>query len=231
MSKENKELIHKSVWYFCIFSILGLIIETIYCYITTGVLESRKGLIWGPFCPVYGVGATILIITLNKYKNSPIKLFIYGVLMGSLIEYILSYSMEAIYKVRFWDYTYTNMHINGRICVPYSIMWGILSLILIKICKPIIDNLINKIKENIRNKLELIFIIFIIIDALFTFCAVTVYKERAINKYNGNNVENQENKIKTMLVNNDYMLKTFPNLRITGNNREEIWIRDILFNE
>ncbi|HBC85250.1 MAG TPA: hypothetical protein DCZ30_07690, partial [Clostridiales bacterium] len=62
MEDKEKVSIHQLFWYFIIFSIIGLFIETMYCYITTGVLESRKGLIWGPFCPVYGVGASLLFI-------------------------------------------------------------------------------------------------------------------------------------------------------------------------
>ena len=58
MKEENRIDIHKLFWYFLIFSILGLIIETLYCYLLSGVLESRKGFIWGPFCPVYGVCGT-----------------------------------------------------------------------------------------------------------------------------------------------------------------------------
>ena len=65
---ENKEkiTIHQLFWYFLIFSVLGLIIETVYCYITSGTFESRKGLIWGPFCPVYGVCGAFLIFVLYK---------------------------------------------------------------------------------------------------------------------------------------------------------------------
>ena len=69
VKKESKLTIHHIFWYFLIFSVIGLIIETIYCYATTGVLESRKGLIWGPVCPVYGVSAVVLIIFLIQKRT------------------------------------------------------------------------------------------------------------------------------------------------------------------
>lgn len=72
--------IHRIIWYILIFSVVGLIIETIYGYITTGVLESRKGLILGPFCPIYGVGAALLLFLLDNVKKNKIKLFLYGAL-------------------------------------------------------------------------------------------------------------------------------------------------------
>ena len=65
---EKKLTIHHLFWYFLIFSVFGLIIETIYCYISSGTLESRKGLLWGPFCPVYGISGAALIYILDKLK-------------------------------------------------------------------------------------------------------------------------------------------------------------------
>ena len=80
--KQNKEVsIHYLFWYFLIFSILGLIIETVYCLITSNILESRKGLIWGPFCPIYGVCGALIIYILSKLNcKTVIKLFFAGFL-------------------------------------------------------------------------------------------------------------------------------------------------------
>ena len=123
MEKEEKLTIHQIFWYFVVFSVIGLFIETFYCYITTGVLESRKGMIWGPICPVYGVGTTILILSLNKYKDKGIiKLFFYGFIIGSIAEYILSYGLEVIYKMRFWDYGYASFNINGRMFAVFCLL-------------------------------------------------------------------------------------------------------------
>ena len=160
--EKQKIGIRQIFWYFIIFSILGLVIETLYSLITMGTIESRKGLIWGPFCPVYGVGAVILIVLLNKVEHKTrFKLFVYGFLIGSAVEYLLSYGLEAFYSTRFWDYTYTNMDINGRICVPYSIFWGILSVILIKDIKPFIDRKLERINNKISNKMEMILFVFL----------------------------------------------------------------------
>ena len=63
MTDNKKISISQAFWYFVFFSVVGLLVETTYGYITTGILESRKGLLIGPFCPVYGIGAAILIIS------------------------------------------------------------------------------------------------------------------------------------------------------------------------
>ncbi len=231
MEEKEKISIHQLLWYFIIFSVIGLLIETIYCYITTGVLESRKGLIWGPFCPVYGVGASLLILFLNRFKKSKIKLLIYGGIIGDVIEYLMSYGLEAIYSTRFWDYSYTNFNLNGRICLIYTVFWAILSILLIYFVKPLIDKCMVKINFKYTNIIEKLIIIFLIIDVVCTIWGVSSYKQRAMYIYYNKESKTESTivkKIEETLFSNDKMLKTFPNIRFINENNEEIWIRDII---
>jgi len=227
MEVNKKERITKLIWYFTIFSILGLIIETVYCFITcNGKLESRKGLLIGPFCPIYGIGAMVIIECLNKFHKKPVKLFILGTILGAVIEYTLSYALEAMYGNRFWDYSYLNLNINGRICLIYSAFWGVLSIILIDYIKPAIDHFINKIKPKIGKKVETGMIIFFIVDAILTVAAVSSYTQIAQDKYNNvlNAIKIQEENI----FYNTIMPKIFPNIRIKGVDGEEIWVKSIM---
>ncbi len=233
MENNKQEIsIKQIIWYSIIFSIFGLIIETVFCYITTGIIESRKGLIWGPFCPVYGVGATILIILLNKYKNNIPKLFLAGGIIGNIIEYLLSYILEAIYGIRFWDYGYLDWNLNGRICIKYSIFWGILAVVLIKFVKPAIDKIINKIPNT--KSLNISIIILIIIDCLATVWAITIYQNRVVNEYYNNKDKEQfslKEYIEETLFSNEIMKKTFPNLRYMDENGQQYYIRDMIKND
>lgn len=234
MEKKKEITIHHLFWYFLIFSILGLIIETAYCYITTGVLESRKGFLWGPLCPVYGVCGAILIFVLDRFNcKNFIKLFVVGFIFGSIAEYILSYVLEAIYGIRFWNYEYLQFNLNGRISIAFSLYWGILSIALIKIVKPIIDKFVDKIKGHTRNVVELGMFIFLVVDCIVTIWAIQTYQNRVIYgkefKANSNNPilvlrENIENNYFT----NERMSKTFPNLRVKNEKGEEIWVRDFI---
>lgn len=234
MQEKERVSIQQVLWYFIIFSVIGLFIETFYCFATTGVWESRKGLVWGPFCPIYGVGAVLLIVILNKFKANKIKLLIYGGLAGDIIEYLMSYGLEAIYSTRFWDYSYTNFHLNGRICLTYTVFWAILSFVLIFFVKPLIDNCIMKINFKYINIIEILITVFLIIDVLCTMWAINSYKQRAMDIYY--NKELQDNntitkKIEDTLFSNDKMSKTFPNIRFINENNEEVWIKDIIKNE
>lgn len=235
MDKNNKDkvTIHQVFWYFIIFSILGLIIETIYCYITSGTIESRKGLIWGPFCPVYGVSAALLFTFLNKHKNKNIIwIFAYGFVIGSLAEYILSYILESMYGMRFWDYSYAKLNLNGRICLRYSMYWGILSVILLKLIKPHIDKLIEKIPSKSRNIIEIALFIYFVINCVFTVWGIQTYENRVL--YN-KTAEKGDNIISNIIYNiqenyftNERMSTTFPNLRIKNEKREEIWVKTLI---
>lgn len=228
--KNNKINMHYLIWYFVIFSIIGLIIETIFCYITTGVIESRKGLLIGPFCPIYGVGAVCLICILNKYKGNDLAIFVLGGIAGSTVEYILSYALEAIYGARFWDYDYTLFNLNGRICLTFTIYWSILSIILMKYIKLKLDNYIEKIAKNKRKLIDGLILIFLLLDALITIWSVEVYQERVKNQYEGIYIQKEENikiKIEEKCFSNEIMLKTFPNLRTRDKQGNVIFIRDL----
>lgn len=233
--EEKKEIkIYDLIWYFIIFSILGMVIETLYCYITTGVIESRKGLIWGPFCPVYGIGAVVLIYALNRYRKNWLLLFITGTILGSVVEYMLSFGLEAIYGIRFWEYSYITENLNGRICIPYSIFWGMLSILVIKLIKPIIDKLINLIPQYFGKKLEIALIIFLILDTFCTIYAIEVCKNDIL--FSNSEIEAKSSVEKNLLdigeqlFQTEKVLKTFPNLRVK-NNGKEIFIRDLIENK
>ena len=231
MEVKNKISFHHLFWYFIIFSVLGLLIETLFCYITMGIIESRKGLLYGPFCPIYGIGAACLIYILDKYKNNNKKIFIYGAIAGSVIEYVLSFGLEAIYGSRFWDYAYKPLNLNGRICLTFSIYWGILSLLLMKGIRPKIDNYIDKLSGKKAAILDSLGLIFLIIDVIMTVWAINTYQDRIKAQYYNIEVyqeDNLKNKIENKLFSNEIMLKTFPNLRIRDNEDNLIFIRDII---
>ncbi len=220
MNKE-KITVHQLIWYIVIFSIVGLLIETTYGYITTGVIESRKGLILGPFCPIYGVGAAILIILLKDYKKSKINLFFYGALVGTIFEYICSYVLQIMYLSRFWDYSYTIFQINGRISLTYTIFWGILSVILISYIKPFLDKYIKKIPEK---NLDKAIIIFLIIDVILTILSITIYMNRAKCRYE--NIKREDNFLDSIFT-DEIMSKSFPNLRYINDKRRTNLYKDI----
>ena len=228
--KKVRTIIHNYLWYLIIFSIIGLIVETIFCFITTGHWESRKGLILGPLCPVYGIGAVIIIAILGRYKEHKLKLFVYGTILGGILEYIISFLLESIYGARFWDYSWLRWNLNGRICLRYSAYWGILSLIVINFLKKYIDKIVNIIKGKPRVVVDIIITIVLIVDVIFTIWGISVYKIRAKEKLEGKNYITNNTaiqKFENTVFSNEIMSSIFPNLQIVDNEGNLVFITSI----
>ena len=247
--KNNKtKIFGYSIWrilaYFIIYSVLGYIIETIFGIITKGTWESRQSFLYGPFCCIYGLGAVIMILALQYFNQNNNRLFWGGFIVGSIVEYVVSWIGEILFNVKWWDYSNMPLNLNGRICVFYSIFWGLLAIYLMSYINPRVDRLINWIKSKIStNKLKVITLgvtIFLFID-----CVVTGYalKYFIIRKVHDNNIQivNKEqadvayqkiysNEKLTEFINKYWgdrkMIRTFPNLKIQDKDGNIIYFAD-----
>lgn len=234
--KKKFTIMGLSVWrilaYFIIYSVVGYIIETIFGIITKGVWESRQSFLYGPFCAIYGLGAAIMIIFLHKYSKNYTRLFIGGFIVGSIVEYLVSWIGEVLLGVKWWDYSDMPLNINGRICVYFSIFWGFLALYLIASFNPRIDRLINWIKNKLSVKalktLTISVTVLLLIDCIVTGIALSVFLVRMVHNYDLN-VPNKEiimqkyddiysdEKLSNFIYKywgDKKMLKTFPNLKV-----------------
>lgn len=227
--------------YFVIYSFLGFIVETIFGILTKGVVESRKSCLFGPFCCIYGLGAAIMIPGLQKFKKSNWGIFIAGAIEGSVIEYIISWIGEIIFKIKWWDYSNMPFNINGRITLTFSIFWGLLALVLMRFINPYIERGINKLPKKWFDILTISLTIFLILDLLITALGLKVFYTRLIKENNlqikGENAlivsdEVMEYKVIKFLSNNIFsnekILKTFPNIKFEDKDGNIVWIKDIL---
>lgn len=239
-----------SIWrilaYFIIYSIAGYIIETAFGFVRYGTLESRQSFLYGPFCAIYGVGAVVIILSLQYFKKNYNTLFIGGFIVGSILEYVISWIGEAILNVKWWDYSNMPLNLNGRICIAYSVFWGILALYLMISLNPKIDKLIDWLKSKINMKVLKISVISIfiimLIDCIITGYAILCFMIRII-KTNDIKVENTDriNSAYTMLYDNEKinniiykffgdekMLKTFPRLKVEDIDGNIVYFSDLL---
>ena len=240
-----------SIWrilaYFIIYSILGYIIETLYGICTKGVWESRQSFLYGPFCGIYGLGAIIMIIFLYKYQKKYNVLFFGGFILGSIIEYIVSWFGEMILGVKWWDYSGMPLNLNGRICVYFSIFWGFLGIYLIASLNPKIDKFINWTKKKIKSAkllktITFTIIVLLLIDCIATGFAISFFKIRIIVE-NDIDVENKNEVIKAYdsIYGNEKlsefiykfwgdkkMIRTFPNLKVIDKNNNIIYFSDLI---
>lgn len=189
MEKEKKKFtifgftITKILAYFIIYSIIGFIIETVFGLVTKGVLESRKSFLYGPFCGIYGIGAVIMIIGLQRFTKNNYTLFAGGFIIGSIIEYVISLIGELIFNIKWWDYSNMPFNINGRICVWFSLFWGALAIYLMSHVNPKVDRLLDKIEPKLLKRITIILTILIFIDFLVTSFALKMFYIRLVNNY------------------------------------------------
>lgn len=233
--------IWKIVAYFIIYSFFGFIIETIFGVLTMGVLQSRQSFLYGPFCGIYGFGAVVMILALQPFKKNKYSLFFGGYIVGSIVEYVLSFLGEYFFHVIWWDYSNMPLNINGRICAFYSIFWGLLGIYLISHVNPLVDKLIAKIKGRLviinLKVLEIVVSLFLVFDIGATVYALNAYfirvvKENDINVWDREIIDAEYERIYGdekraefiyKYFGNEKMLKTFPNLKISDNDGNIIY--------
>ncbi len=158
---------YKILWIFYIGSFAGVILEMLWCYLQKGHIESRQGLIYGPFNVLYGLGAVALSYFLYRFRNHRDWVsFLGGFLVGSILEYICSWGQEVTLGVRAWDYSRFPLNINGRICFYYSLMWGLLGVLWIKRIYPLLSIVILKLPNKLGKILTWLFLVFFIINII-----------------------------------------------------------------
>ncbi|MDR0286797.1 MAG: putative ABC transporter permease, partial [Clostridiales bacterium] len=104
------------VLYFAIYSILGWIIESAYCSIFAHKPINR-GFLSGPWCPVYGFGALLILLFTGPFKQNPFLVFAISLLSTSILEYFTGWLLETLFKTRWWDYSKHKFNIKGRVCL------------------------------------------------------------------------------------------------------------------
>ena len=156
---------------------LGLVVEVIFhmAVIEPGVYQDRAGLLWGPFSPIYGIGAVLMTIALNRFKDrSIILVFIVCTIIGGAFEYFVSWFMEVSFGATAWDYSdqFLGDLFGGRTCLLYASMFGVLGTAWIKLLLPIFLRLFNLIPWRWRSTVTLVCAMFMLVNCVMTLQAL-----------------------------------------------------------
>ena len=246
-TEENNPKTKITIWrlftYFIIYSFLGWIIETAFAFFIMGVLESRKSFLFGPICAIYGLGATVMIVVLRFFDKNNLRLFFAGLLVGTTTEYMVSLIGELWLNMRWWDYSGQFLNINGRISLIYSLVWGILAIVLMRFINPRIDKFIDwisiKITPKFFNIIISIIIVLLFVDWLYSAAAqewvlikVSIEKDLNIKDkekaqreydkiYSNGNTKNFVDKYWTV----ERMLYAFPNVTKEVEDGRRVYVR------
>ncbi|OUN63661.1 putative ABC transporter permease [Faecalitalea cylindroides] len=153
--------------YFIVYAFLGWVCEDIYCGIGKRKFINR-GFLYGPYCPIYGFGALLVIYPLLMVSKHPIVVFIFGMVLTSILEYITSFVMEKLFATRWWDYSTYPFNINGRICLQNSLLFGLMALVVVYGLHPIVSRFVERIPLGFLVIFLIMFTIFFVIDIVNT---------------------------------------------------------------
>ncbi|MGN1347117.1 MAG: putative ABC transporter permease, partial [Eubacteriales bacterium] len=164
---------YKLLWICYIGSFAGVVVESLWCILQNGHLESRAGLVYGPFNLLYGAGAVALTAALYRFRNHGRWLsFLGGMTVGSAVEYLCSLGQEMLFGSRSWDYSNMPFNLNGRICLLYSAFWGALGVLWVKNIYPRMANWILKLPEKQGKILTWALAAFFVFNAAVSLVAV-----------------------------------------------------------
>ena len=211
-------------WVFVICCFLGLIIETVYHFVIVvpGEDQDRAGLLFGPFSPIYGFGAVLMTVALNRfYKANPLIIFVVSAVIGGLFEAATSLFMELGFGAVAWDYSGSTIFglfadpialiFGGRTSALFMCMWGVLGFVWIKLCLPWMLRLINLIPWKVRYSFTTLCAVLMLVNGVMTLEALDCWFERLSGIPQTTPVEQfyAEN------YDNDYMAHRFESMTIT----------------
>ena len=171
-------------WVFMVCCVLGLIIEVIFhmVWVDPGVYQDRAGLLFGPFSPIYGFGAVLLTVALNRfYKKNFLVIFIVSAIIGGVFEAAVGWWMQTSFGAIAWAYSYDLLPgipdpmailFAGRTSTPFMLMWGTLGLFWIKVCLPRLLKLINLIPWKMRYSLTAVVTALMLVNGVMTLQAL-----------------------------------------------------------
>ena len=154
----------KWIWCFYLYSVLGFLLELVYARATGARKRDRKCHFFLPVCPVYGLGATAIALLPAAIAHRPLLLFPAAAVLATGAEYAAALFYEKVWHVSFWDYHTLPGNVQGRICLPFSLIWGALGLGLRYFVQPLMDRFITWLPEVLLLPITLLFTA----DFLFT---------------------------------------------------------------
>ena len=172
-------------WIFVVCCVLGLMIETAYHFLVVnpGHYQDRAGLLFGPLPPIYGFGAVLMTVALNRFHDKNIVLiFLVSAVIGGAFEYLTSWFMQFAFGIVAWDYSGTFLSIDGRTNGMFMAMWGVLGVVWIKLLLPWMLKLVNLIPWNWRYAVTTVCTALMIVDGAMTLLSLDCWYQREAGK-------------------------------------------------
>ncbi len=199
------------VIYFFIYAVLGTVMEILTIYVEEKKLVLNRGYLIGPYIPIYGFGGLIIILFLSSYESDFFILFGMSLLLCGILEYLVSYLLEKIFNMKWWDYSHTKFNINGRVELSRLISFGIMGVVVIKLFQPFFTGILDSFSSSTIMITAIVLLVILITD--FIISTITTVKLKNKIKVFKNLDVTKEIKDEINKFVYKRLLKTFPYLK------------------
>lgn len=159
------------ILYFFVYSFLGWVCECLYC----GIPQRRfinRGFLAGPYCPIYGWGALLVLYVLSPFRDHLLLLFAAGMILTSALEYITSFVMEKLFHSKWWDYSEQPFNLHGRICLKNTLLFGVMGVFVVRFAHPLIERGVAVLPLPLQIASAIVFSVVFLWDNVHTFHAI-----------------------------------------------------------
>ena len=158
------------LFFFYFYCFFGWIFESTYVSICKRKFVNR-GFMRGPFLPIYGSGAIMMLVVSMPFQDNLILTYLAGCVGATVLELVTGLTMEALFKVRYWDYSNQKFNYKGVICLSSTLAWGFLTLFMTQFLHKIVEALVFRIPAMVVNIVTVVLSVGILIDFTLSFKA------------------------------------------------------------
>ncbi|MCD7806816.1 MAG: hypothetical protein LUH19_05670, partial [Lachnospiraceae bacterium] len=156
------------LFFFYFYCFFGWVFESTYVSLKSHHLVNR-GFMHGPFLPLYGTGAIMMLVVSRPFADNLILTYIAGCVGATVLEYLTGAWMEAMFKVRYWDYSDKRFNVKGYICLGSTLTWGLLTILMTRVVHAPVESLALSVPSQILSALVAVLTVYIVIDLIMSF--------------------------------------------------------------
>lgn len=162
--------------YFFVYGVAGWCTEVAFAAAKSHRFVNR-GFLNGPICPIYGIGVGVVVQFLSPFKSSLVLLYVTSVIVVTALEWLTGFVLEKVFHNKWWDYSSMPLNLNGYVCLPFSLIWGVACVVIVDFIHPLIDKVLHFLPQ-----IAGIVILSVLGAALFADLYVTVSGILKLNK-------------------------------------------------
>lgn len=169
---------HLFFMFFC-YSILGYIVETIFCSLIDKKIVFNRGFLIGPYLPIYGVASVLMTLLLTRYQSDAFTVFIMAAFICTTVEYLTSFALEKMFKTRWWDYTNQSFNVNGRVCLKNSVLFGVGGVAIVYFLNDYFEKLVGLFSRNVFIGTNIVLMILFFTDVVISYLTISKIRKNS----------------------------------------------------